>query len=69
MTTIVVPAGLSATPIDTATVLAAAGQVGAYVIALSAVVFAALVFRYGFMTVWNALKSALHIGSRAAKVK
>lgn len=54
-------------PIPVTDVASAVGTLGIYVVALSAVVFAALTFRYGFAAVWNALKSALRIGTKATK--
>lgn len=39
------------------------------VIALSAIVFGVIVFKFGFRAVWNALKSGLGIASSATKVK
>lgn len=56
-------------PISPAAVGSAMTTQIALVIALSAFVFGALVFRHGFGAVWGALKAALRIGSGAAKGK
>jgi hypothetical protein len=55
--------------LDPVALTAAAGELGVYVIALSAMVTAAIVFRHGFSAGWKALKAALRIGSSAATGK
>lgn len=56
-------------PISPAAVGTAMTTQVALVILLSAFVFGALVFRFGFSAVWGALKSGLGIASRASKGK
>lgn len=58
---------VDSTPIEVADVLAQFAELSVYVIALSSVIFTALGFKYGFRTVWTAVKTALGIGSKSVK--
>lgn len=60
---------IDSTPIDVSDVLGAFVELSLYAIALSTVIVGALGFRYGFRTVWTAIKSALGIGSKAVATK
>lgn len=61
------PVTFDTTPIDVGDVMTSSVALAVYVVALSAVIFGALTFRYGFTAVWGAVKSALGITAKAAK--
>lgn len=61
------PPAVDSTPIEVSEVLSQFAELTVYAIALSSVIFTALGFKYGFRTVWGAVKSALGIGSKAVK--